>query len=119
MLISLQIAFWLSLALLAYIYAGYPLLVWLAGFVRPTRLEREPWSRPLSVVLVVYNEEARIRSKLDSILRSDGADRICEILVGSDGSTDAPAPSSNPIPTIACDSSSSASAAASRRAWTN
>lgn len=86
--ISLQIAFWLSLALLAYIYAGYPLLVWLAGIVRPTRLEREPWSRALSVVLVVHNEEGRIRRKLDSILRSDCADQICEILVGSDGSDD-------------------------------
>lgn len=80
--------FWLSLALLAYIYAGYPALVWIAGRLRPTQLDREPWTKPISVVLVVHNEQTRVRRKLDSLLRSDCSRSICEILVGSDGSTD-------------------------------
>lgn len=80
--------FWLSVALLGYTYLGYPLLVWAAGFCRRTRLDREPWQRPISVVLVAHNEAARIARKLDSIFASDCQSQICEVLVGSDGSTD-------------------------------
>ena len=86
--LSLQIAFWLSVALLGYIFLGYPVSIWVVGWLRPTRLDREPWARSISVVLVVHNEESRVRRKLSSILRSDCAHLICEVLVGSDGSTD-------------------------------
>ncbi|MBL8852260.1 MAG: glycosyltransferase family 2 protein [Planctomycetaceae bacterium] len=80
--------FWFSVALLGYTYVGYPLLIWVAAFCRRTRLDREPWQRPISVVLVAHNEGARIARKLDSIFASDCQSRFCEVVVASDGSTD-------------------------------
>ncbi|MFO1093224.1 MAG: glycosyltransferase family 2 protein [Planctomycetaceae bacterium] len=80
--------FWFCVALLGYTYVGYPLLVWAAGYCRRVRLDREPWTKPISVVLVAHNEGARIARKLDGIFASDCQTQICEVLVGSDGSTD-------------------------------
>lgn len=80
--------FWLSLGLLAYTYVGYPVLIWAIGFCRRTRLDCEPWRKPISVVVVAHNEGARLAHKLDSIFASDCNSQICEVIVGSDGSTD-------------------------------
>ena len=80
--------FWFSLAALAYIYAGYPLLVWLLGRVRPARVLKAPYTGPLSVVIAGYNEAARLTRKLDSLFASDISSQIEEVLIGSDGSDD-------------------------------
>ena len=80
--------FWLSLALLAYIYAGYPLLVWLLGRVRPLTLRRETFTGRMSVVIAGYNEGGRLAKKLESLFASDCASQIEEVLIGSDGSDD-------------------------------
>ena len=84
----LAVLFWLSLALLAYIYAGYPLLIWMLGRVRPAAVLKAPFTGQLSVVIVGYNEASRLVRKLDSVLASDCASQIEEILIGSDGSDD-------------------------------
>jgi cellulose synthase/poly-beta-1,6-N-acetylglucosamine synthase-like glycosyltransferase len=86
--VTLQIAFWLCTLGLLYIYLGYPLLVWLVGLCWRTRLDHEPWKKPISIVIVAHNEASRLREKLDSIFASDCADQVCEVIVGSDGSTD-------------------------------
>ncbi|MEZ6065829.1 MAG: glycosyltransferase family 2 protein [Planctomycetaceae bacterium] len=82
--------FWLSAAAVLYIYAGYPLLVWLAGRLRSSGAGQLHGTTPddLSVVIVVCNEAHRLRAKLDSLLAADCADRIREVLIGSDGSDD-------------------------------
>ncbi len=80
--------FWLSLVSLAYIYAGYPLLVWLLGRVRPAPVWRAPYTGQLSIVIAGYNESARLTRKLDSLFASDCAAQIAEVLIGSDGSDD-------------------------------
>lgn len=84
----LETLFWCALAGLAYIYAVYPLLVALAARCVRRPQHRQDWGDELSVVLVAYNEAARLPAKLHSILSSDCAERIGEILVGSDGSDD-------------------------------
>lgn len=84
----LAITLWATLAALAYIYVGYPAAVWLLARLRPLQVNRAPWTGPISVVLVVHNEADRLAAKLDSLLASDIAEQIAEILVGSDGSTD-------------------------------
>ena len=85
-----QILFWLSLCGLAYVYLGYPLLVRMLSRLRPMRRERRPAddSQQVSVVIACYNEAERIRLKLNKLLWSGQADRIAEIVIGSDGSTD-------------------------------
>lgn len=93
--------FWLTSGLLAYAFAGYPLLIWLAaGLVRRRRHARsggpdvaaaEGQAEPprVSVLLSVYNEEAVIERKILNFLSIDyPADRL-ELCVVSDGSTDA------------------------------
>jgi hypothetical protein len=69
--VTLQIAFWLCTLGLLYIYLGYPLLVWLIGMCWRTRLDHEPWKKPISIVIVAHNEASRLREKLDSIFASD------------------------------------------------
>jgi biofilm PGA synthesis N-glycosyltransferase PgaC len=82
------VLFWLAFAGVVYIYAGYPLLVWLLARTRPVRGTPATSNAQISVVVVGYNEGARLRAKLDSIFASNSANRIAEVLVGSDGSTD-------------------------------
>ena len=85
---AFHIVFWLSVIGLLYIYAGYPLLVAMfAGvFGRPPR--RAPFEGRFSVVISAHNEANNLPRKIQSILRSDAAAQIDEIIVGSDGSTD-------------------------------
>lgn len=85
---AVEIAFWGSLAGLAYIYAGYPMLVWLLARWRGRPVAHSPWRGKISVVVVGYNEGRRLGAKLDSILASTAAPQIIEVLVGSDGSDD-------------------------------
>lgn len=85
---AVVIVFWSSLALLAYIYAGYPLLVWALGRMCPFTPRREPFTGRLSVVIAGYNEASRLACKLDSLLASDCAAQIDDVLIGSDGSDD-------------------------------
>jgi len=86
--------FVLSLAGLAYIYVGYPLI--LRRLARDARQERQAYmpvlddvsQLRLSMVIVAHNEAGVLPRKLDSVLRSTIADYLLEIVVGSDGSTD-------------------------------
>lgn len=82
------IAFWICLAGLAYIYAGYPLLVALFARLRCRPVEKAAVGEPFSIIIVGHNEAERLTRKLDNLLSCDAAVRITEILVASDGSTD-------------------------------
>lgn len=77
-----------STILLAYVLFVYPmLLAWLASrYAKPVR--RAPIRRPVSVVIAVYNGEAYLREKLESVLSLDYPRELVEIFVISDGSTD-------------------------------
>lgn len=84
----MRVAFWLSAAMIAYVYVGYPLLVGaLARLGRPTR--RDERYRPLvSLVIAAHNEECVLAAKLENSLALNWpADRL-EIIVASDGSSD-------------------------------
>ena len=83
-----EAVFWVAVAVLSYVYAGYPaLLMGLSLFCR--RPKKEPGYCPvLSVLIAAYNEEAHIGRKLAETLALDyPADKL-EIVVVSDGSTD-------------------------------
>lgn len=81
--------FWGSLVLLAYIYFGYPLVAALrARFLSRPRL-RGPIEPSVSIVVVANNEADRIAARIENLLALDyPVDRV-EIVVASDGSTDA------------------------------
>ncbi len=80
--------FWLSLAVIAYTYAGYPLLILLFARLRPRTWRREPQASSISIVMAVHNGAHLLPAKLDH-LRALNATLVREIIVVSDGSTDA------------------------------
>jgi cellulose synthase/poly-beta-1,6-N-acetylglucosamine synthase-like glycosyltransferase len=82
-----QIVFWTSVALLAYTFAGYQLLIgWLA---RNRRGPAPALARQRAMVLLVaHNEEARIRARIENLRASA---MPLDIAVCSDGSMDATA----------------------------
>jgi glycosyltransferase involved in cell wall biosynthesis len=85
---AVAVAFWLAAATAAYPWVIYPLLLALRG--RRPRGAPAPATWPsVSVIIAAYNEAACIRAKLASAL-ADGypRDRI-EVIVVSDGSSDA------------------------------
>ncbi len=85
------IVFWLSAALLVYIYAGYPLVAALRGASQPSRRIRadiKPSEPSVSIVVVAHNEAERICRRIENLLALDyPADRFT-IVIASDGSTD-------------------------------
>jgi biofilm PGA synthesis N-glycosyltransferase PgaC len=81
--------FWGSAILLAYVYFGYPLLAAVrAQFSRRPRL-RAPIEPFVSIVVIANNEEERIGPRIDNLLALDYPAQRREIVIASDGSTDA------------------------------
>ncbi|WP_372972225.1 glycosyltransferase family 2 protein [Marinobacter sp.] len=72
-----------------YVYAGYPLVLWLLTLGRDKVTHRVAETRP-SVALIIscYNEAAVIRDKLENALALDYPRDRLRILVVSDGSDD-------------------------------
>jgi len=80
----------ISVAVVGYAYAGYPLLLWLIRAVRSRQKHRpqcHEWPK-ITISIPVYNEEASIRGALEGIVGLDyPADRR-QVLVISDASVD-------------------------------
>jgi len=81
--------FWFAIGVMAYVYVGYPLLLKFNFLGRVS-----PWRRgcvqPLvSVIIPAHNEESLIEAKIRNLLASDYPLEQIEILIGSDGSSDA------------------------------
>ena len=81
--------FWGALAIVVYVYAGFPLLVWLVSRFHPRPVRKRPVPPPtVSFIIAAYNEERSIAKKLANTFALEyPADRL-EILVVSDGSSD-------------------------------
>src|SRR3981189_366006 len=83
-----KVAFWLTAALLLYVYAGYPLLLLILGlFVRRLRIEAG-YTPKISVLIAAYNEEEAIERKIRQTLALEYLQGKLEVLVLSDCSTD-------------------------------
>lgn len=81
------VLFWLSALFIIYVYFGYPLLVWLRK-KQPTKLICSEPFPPVSVVMVVHNEENYIERKLNNLLGQEPKKIISELIVVSDSSND-------------------------------
>jgi biofilm PGA synthesis N-glycosyltransferase PgaC len=80
--------FWVCALLLAYVYVGYPALVWAWGRLRPRPVRPQPISPEVTILVVAHNEAERIRSRLENLLALDYPREQLEIVLASDGSTD-------------------------------
>jgi len=81
--------FWLAVLLLAWVYAGYPLVAALVARFRP--FEPRPAtaaSRPLVTVgIAAHDEASHLDARVANVLGQSGAFEL-EVIVASDGSTD-------------------------------
>ena len=82
--------FWLSLLLLAYVYVGYPICVWLLAAIRPRSI-RPPAGEFLptvTVLIAAYNEARHIERTVRNKLEQDYPTDSLDIIVVSDESDD-------------------------------
>ena len=84
----MTVLFWIALGALLYMYAGYPLLVWILARLVGREPQRTGAVPSVSLLIPAYNEEAHIETKLRNSLALDYPQDRLEIIVASDGSTD-------------------------------
>lgn len=80
---------WASISALAYVYAGYPLILLVArAWCRNRHGSRLPAAQipSVSVVVAAQNEESTINRRIANILAQ--GDAVREVIIGSDGSSD-------------------------------
>ncbi|WZP01129.1 glycosyltransferase family 2 protein (plasmid) [Isosphaeraceae bacterium EP7] len=87
------VCFWTCAVLVVYAYLGYPVLIWVLARVfgqMPAPPHKDEFEWPsVSLLIPAYNEERVIEERIRNALAMDyPADRL-QIVVGSDGSTDA------------------------------
>lgn len=80
--------FWVSVGMVAYAYAGYPLVLALLARLRAAPVRKAPVQPPLTLIVSAYNEEKVIREKIENALGLDYPAEALEILVVSDASSD-------------------------------
>jgi poly-beta-1,6-N-acetyl-D-glucosamine synthase len=80
--------FWTAIALMAYIFIGYPLALAARGALRPRPWLQHAIEPNVSIVMAAHNEAASIEAKILNLLSLDYPAGRVEVLVGSDGSTD-------------------------------
>ncbi len=83
-----EIIFWFCIAALAYVYVGYPLVVYLVSLIRPRPVIVSDIEPNVTILITAFNEEAAIRSKIENTLAIDYPREKLEIMVASDGSND-------------------------------
>ena len=88
MTVLLLVLFWLSIALLAWVYTGYPLVALVFSRARPARRSRAQGAPQLVTVgIAVHNGEGVIAGRIADVLAQSAPFPI-ELVVASDGSTD-------------------------------
>jgi glycosyltransferase involved in cell wall biosynthesis len=85
--------FWGALLVVAYTYAGYPLLLALRAWLLPSAFasaepEGAPYEPSLSLIICAFDEAGSIGARLENALGLDYPSDALEIIVASDGSTD-------------------------------
>ena len=80
--------FWSSLSLIFYAYFGYPLLLWLISQVSSRKVNKGAILPSVTFIITAYNEERRIKEKLENTLRLSYPEGLMEIVVASDSSSD-------------------------------
>lgn len=84
----MELAFWLTVALIAYPPLLYPLLVGLLGWIWPFRVDRRPFRPSVTVLIPAHNEASVIAETVANKLDLEYPREKLQILVVSDGSTD-------------------------------
>jgi cellulose synthase/poly-beta-1,6-N-acetylglucosamine synthase-like glycosyltransferase len=84
-----QIIFWSSVAVLFYVYCGYPMLVYAVSRALGKPIALGSFEPSVTIIITAYNEENGIRAKIENTLLVEYPKEKLEIIVASDGSNDA------------------------------
>lgn len=97
-MLALEIVFWAAVALLVHTHVGYPLSLWLLSRLRGSE-DRDEASRPgrmagpppphLSLIIAAHDEAEVVRARIDNALAMEYPRQALELVVASDGSSDA------------------------------
>lgn len=85
----MDIIFLVSVFLIFHTYFGYPLTLWLLARWKTRNVVKKPYEPPVTLIITVCNEEQRIREKLENTLQLEYPKDLLQVVVASDGSTDA------------------------------
>jgi cellulose synthase/poly-beta-1,6-N-acetylglucosamine synthase-like glycosyltransferase len=83
-----EIVFWAAAMLIAYAYAGYPVLVFVLGRFLPRHVRKAEIRPTVSLIIAAHNEERDIAQKIQNSLELNYAKERLEIIVVSDCSSD-------------------------------
>jgi cellulose synthase/poly-beta-1,6-N-acetylglucosamine synthase-like glycosyltransferase len=83
-----QVVFVAAMVMMAFIYAGYPAMMFALSLVVRRPVRRDDITPRVSVIIAAYNEERDIEAKLKNTLALDYPRDRMEIIVASDCSTD-------------------------------
>lgn len=78
-----------SLAVILYVLAGYPLLLGEYARLFPKPVKKEPSYPRVSIIVPVRNGAVWVGAKIHSLLASEYPADLLDVLIASDGSTDA------------------------------
>lgn len=83
-----EVIFWSALGITLYVYAGYPVLLWMLQplFQRPVK--KGPIEPSVSLLVAAYNEADVIEAKIRNARALDYPAGQLEIVIASDGSSD-------------------------------
>jgi poly-beta-1,6-N-acetyl-D-glucosamine synthase len=80
--------FWFSIFFIFYVYAGYPLVLYLLARTRPYPEKFGEYFPEVTILIAAYNEEKVIAEKLENTFALDYPREKLQILICADGSTD-------------------------------
>ena len=80
--------FYISLILIMYAYFGYPLSLYIIGFISKKKHVVDVYFPAVTVIITAFNEENRIESKILNTLNIKYPKDKLQIIIASDGSTD-------------------------------
>lgn len=90
-----------SLALVAYVFAGYPAIVALLARLQPRPAQEDgEFTPPISLIILAYNESEVIEAKLRNAAELDYPQELLEVLVVADGSDDDTAERAGAMPGV-------------------
>jgi cellulose synthase/poly-beta-1,6-N-acetylglucosamine synthase-like glycosyltransferase len=89
----LEALFWASVGLIVYTHGGYPVVLWLLAKLRRRPTLEHPHIREelprVSLIVAAYDEEGVVAGKVENALALDYPRHRLELIVASDGSSDA------------------------------
>ncbi|MCP4267535.1 MAG: glycosyltransferase [Candidatus Brocadiaceae bacterium] len=87
-MIFLEYTFWLSIIFIVYAYMGYPLLLIFMSKIRNRPVSKGDINPDVSFIITAYNEEKRIKEKIEGALKQEYPRNKLDIIIASDCSND-------------------------------